>query len=1043
MPQRPYRRSLAPERLRQLLAETRRPSDIVPPEPEPGIVEKFAPTVIRGVGGLFGLNPVTGAVAGAGSELLAQGLEKDIDPRRILAAGAVGATGGAMARAIARFAGKPMQAALRGGLLGGAAPVAKSLIEEGELPEAQDVAFGGGVGAVASGGLAKLLGRFQPKAPAQPTATAEVIPTAQAGGQVLGTKKKTLIPAMTPTPIPIEKALVTAEPKLAAFADEVRPEVPPLVYEDPQQLAQELAEIGQRATTAGIRPTKLSAVKAAKDRLREAKEALAAAEAKGLKSGLTAKKKVTETATYPTETGVGKIATLFAKKGERKPSLRKTSEVSPEGTPQRDIYDEWIAAGRDPKTALRLAIAGRQRLVPPTAAPEAPQAGLSELLGVRAAEAIPEAPRAPVSTLETPVGPSLAPTQEIASAGVIGPREAIAAESLPAERALEEIQELTGGAGARAAAQAMPPAGVPEAPAELSVLKRLLAGETLPEGPRLPPTPKRAAAITRAQQTLSPEINAKLEELGRAYDMATDPVEKRAIGAMLQATTREAQAAAKGLSPAAAAQPLGPPGGPRQQRVPPPSKMTASTAQQGIADEAEKLFSQGVDPEEAIATAKQTFIDRLRRLGAEGRGGGETGAINPELLTRLGLGAAGATVGAITDPLGDPVLSATAGAGLGFSVPTLAKVAGQTLTRVRTDPTVPPKLKQVAEAIATGDQNKIAGAFWRDLPAYLRANMLVGPNTPSNFFAGPWGAGTMAGLELHMAGDQMGARILAQMTPANWAREYAKALPEARQLITNVAAMSQERFGVSVFNKILQFPAVGMMAGDIATRNVLKAAGMSEELARRYTLTSEPAIPLLRNIANIQRSGPIGQMLLPFARTVANIVEQSLIRTPLIGPMVQAKFPALAHPAAVQAQQQLLGTAVPLAAGAIGYATPEGDTFETRTLGAFLRGLTSNVAGPASGLASVGFGVGKALQRPEPKLGDVVASAGREALQTIPLPTTDVPTGYLSTLKQLLSGELPSRVPSGALPGASFINSRIQGNTGVTGRPRRPSRRRG
>mgnify|MGYP001607240418 CR=1 FL=1 len=49
--------------------------------------------------------------------------------------------------------------------------------------------------------------------------------------------------------------------------------------------------------------------------------------------------------------------------------------------------------------------------------------------------------------------------------------------------------------------------------------------------------------------------------------------------------------------------------------------MTASTAQQGIADEAEKLVTQGVDPEEAIATAKQTFMDRLRKLGAEGRGG--------------------------------------------------------------------------------------------------------------------------------------------------------------------------------------------------------------------------------------------------------------------------------------------------------------------------------------------------------------------------------------------------------------------------------------
>ena len=280
----------------------------------------------------------------------------------------------------------------------------------------------------------------------------------------------------------------------------------------------------------------------------------------------------------------------------------------------------------------------------------------------------------------------------------------------------------------------------------------------------------------------------------------------------------------------------------------------------------------------------------------------------------------------------------------------------------------------------------------------------------------------MAGLELHMAGDPAGTRILQAMTPVNWAKKWQEAAPIAKGKLLDAAAMAQERIeGVPNFDAA-QFPAWGMLTGDMATRAIMEEAGVSSELARRYTLTSEPVTRPIESIVNIQRTGgPLMQMLLPFARTPGNIVEQSLARTPIIGPMVQRAVPELAYPAEVQAQQQILGAAVPTIAGGAGYLSPEESDAGSAVTGRTLRSFISNVFGPYSGLATVGFGVGKALQQPGRKLGDVAFRAGTEALQTLPLPTSDIPTSGMRTLRQLLNLEAPTQVPSG-VPGAGLIN---------------------
>src|SRR3990167_6976066 len=206
----------------------------------------------------------------------------------------------------------------------------------------------------------------------------------------------------------------------------------------------------------------------------------------------------------------------------------------------------------------------------------------------------------------------------------------------------------------------------------------------------------------------------------------------------------------------------------------------------------------------------------------------------------------------------------------------------------------------------------------------MRAGMLTGPNLPNNVVLGPWGSGMAAGLELKLAGDPRGAMILEQMSPINWISNFKDSMGKARTLMQNSDALALERIEGVPTADWAKAPGLFMLAGDINTRTILEAAGLTEEMARRYTLTSEPVIPLIKSIINVQRTaGPLGQVVLPFAKTIGNIVEQSSARMPILGKYLQKTYPELAYPEAVQAQQQMLGTAVPLAAGAIGYMSPD------------------------------------------------------------------------------------------------------------------------
>lgn len=140
------------------------------PEPELGLIGKYSPAVVRGIGGLIGSAPGIGAVAGGVSELGAEGLENyfgtrdDLSWKEIGAATALGAVGGGMVSTIGHAA-TPAIAALRAGSLGAASPFVRSALVEHELPDWEDVALQGGIAALTGGAIKHITGRLgAPKA---------------------------------------------------------------------------------------------------------------------------------------------------------------------------------------------------------------------------------------------------------------------------------------------------------------------------------------------------------------------------------------------------------------------------------------------------------------------------------------------------------------------------------------------------------------------------------------------------------------------------------------------------------------------------------------------------------------------------------------------------------------------------------------------------------------------------------------------------------------------------------------------------------------
>lgn len=459
------------------------------------------------------------------------------------------------------------------------------------------------------------------------------------------------------------------------------------------------------------------------------------------------------------------------------------------------------------------------------------------------------------------------------------------------------------------------------------------------------------------------------------------------------------------------------------------AKAREAAAAKRAAKRAEKEALHGKEQEELLKT-EEGLEDDLRKIAnytPEERAAyikkwlsGEEGGVDPQLAIRLALMAGGGAAGHEYDPLGNQTASTIAGAALGAAGPSI--------------------ISSMMKANQPGGLGETIGKIYRSSPNFNRANMLISPRSLlGNAVVGPWGGAIMSMLEhglsnsLERSGDNSGWRALGQLLqPHKFPIQMLKSGRKALDLVRN-AEMAPERSGIAglgdmnpktlrgAFNLYNSIPAIPMVAGDEAARAIETAAGVSEDMAREYTLTNRARSSLGRGAKFFQSAkgldaegnptvpGTLNQMMLPFVNTNANIMERTMERFPVFGLFNAARF-GPAKQATMQRRliQQGMGAAVGYASEQIGeQADPESAKF--------IRKMVTDGAGPYSGIAAIGFAVGQARRS-----GKNAGMAGMDALiNQQPLPTTQSAKEYGKAIVNLVSGDFnfPKDVPRGLKPG--------------------------
>lgn len=346
---------------------------------------------------------------------------------------------------------------------------------------------------------------------------------------------------------------------------------------------------------------------------------------------------------------------------------------------------------------------------------------------------------------------------------------------------------------------------------------------------------------------------------------------------------------------------------------------------------------------------------------------------NPQFALRLALGLGGAGLGAATDPLGDPTLSALAGGAAGFAAPSFLSKLGE-LGGMRVPEIGTPNSPSVPNLDVRGKINEAM----RILPQYQRFNFLASlTGLPANALGGPIGSLMGAAVEKSLAGDPRGPRLLKELTNfREFPQQYMANLKDAALQEVGRAEGAPLSAATSQTEKVLGTPGRFMTAGDITARQILERAGFSPEEARAITLTSNPKTRLGKGIMALQQTaGPLGQLLLPFARTPVNVMEQGMERIPLAGFLTEDA----GTPLRASLVKQGVGAGVGLGAEALAEQLPPEQA-------RVVRRYVTNLSGQFSLPAAIGFAIGQARNAGRPE--DVAIL--RTIQQSIPLPTPDV-----------------------------------------------------
>jgi hypothetical protein len=279
----------------------------------------------------------------------------------------------------------------------------------------------------------------------------------------------------------------------------------------------------------------------------------------------------------------------------------------------------------------------------------------------------------------------------------------------------------------------------------------------------------------------------------------------------------------------------------------------------------------------------------------------------------------------------------------------------------------------------------------------------------------------MTGIELKLSGNPAGDKILKALASPDFFTKYHDLWGDAGKHI----ATSNERseitgtVGPEILRKAVTLPAQVMTAGDEAARSIMQAAGLSEEMARKATLTSEPVSGSGAAVGNARKSkGRLNdkksfalQMLLPFYRTNVNQIEQGAMRVPVLGSYLRRRWKETPIPLRQEVMQQVVMTPATMAMGyMLGSVTPKKDQNIAIK-------FVSNFSGQYGTLASMGFLMGVAKQNGDP-VGDQVMSSFRGILRRdSPLPTLDLPIDILDILDKVQQRKWDEiQLPYGVVP---------------------------
>ena len=975
------------EALMQLLQSRRRPAldptmlkaIMAPPEPEGPA--GWRPYAAAGVRGLSGLLAFPGGALGAGvsglGETLAEKLEESpLSPTRI----GVEAGLGAVPLAALFKMGRPAASLIRGALYGGVGEAGRELAR-GEEVSPGAVTGSAALAGIVGGGLAKLLGAQK----GLPPSAAIVEPTAQGGGQTLWGGK----------------------------------------------------------ITRGRRPSQLDKLTGAKLGPTQGPMVIPSTEQKiGLKpfpSGV-------EDLAPETRMPLGERPEFPIRLKDIDPTLREAGYRTPYNIPATPSTPEikrllqltgGTLTGQAPKLDETLLKALEEtRLTPSVSLPPAEPAALPRLLGRQAdVRALPE-PGRPARFAPDVGAPSIPSSLEAllekAKTGAIAEPEAprglsdLLASATAAETKVKTLlDEVTRSIGPRA------PAVVETAETPLTQLPRAVE----------PPiaTATKLPYVAPSLRTILPEITEKVGPAGEG--VLGDPAQllnlvgERGHYGALKALIGQTKAAGQPIPTelAGARQMLGratqqagqlaPEEAAKFIPTPPAPAAPSMTAEQAQAIIARTGHAPGTP--EALGPARGgTTIGSL--LG----GGQDVAAIAqryPQFAARLGLGAAGAAIGGLTDPLDNPLLSAAAGGAAGAALPSVPSILSKIASiSPHVAASIPAQAAPVLEAAQTpAGFHSMVKQVMDTLPAALRFNFLFSPNLVNNIFVGPYGSGLMKGLELTLMGDPRGRVILANLAnPITVGNKMVHAWSKAKQLVGTSERLGGELMGEAPgkVRQLLATPGTMMTTGDVGIREILMEAGLTEAEARLATMTADPRTGLGRALVNVSKT-PMGQILLPFARTLVNIVEGSIERTPFLGA-------AMGGSLREQLVKQGMGAGTAGLGFAAGLVAPE-DVGGER----FFRSAVGNIGGPAALLSGGGYAAARALKGG--KTGKQATRTGlTQMLQSVPLPTTEIPQSWVN----YALSEVPvaqRRLPSGSIPTA--LRHVLEADT-PRRQPRRPPR---